>query len=50
MWAERLAPESLPDLVGFEVGRVYQPGSGMMAGDFYDFFRLTPDAGGGRHR
>jgi serine phosphatase RsbU (regulator of sigma subunit) len=42
MWAERLAPESLPDLVGFEVGRVYQPGSGMMAGDFYDFFRLTP--------
>lgn len=42
MWAERLAPESLPDLVGFEVGRVYQAGSGMMAGDFYDFFRLTP--------
>jgi serine phosphatase RsbU (regulator of sigma subunit) len=42
MWAERLAPESLPDLVGFEVGRVYQPGTGMMAGDFYDLFRLTP--------
>lgn len=42
LWAERLAPEQLPDLVGFEVGRVYQPGSGMMAGDFYDFFRLTP--------
>jgi serine phosphatase RsbU (regulator of sigma subunit) len=42
MWAERLAPESLPDLVGFEVGRVYQAGSGVMAGDFYDLFRLSP--------
>jgi phosphoserine phosphatase RsbU/P len=42
MWAERLAPESLPDLVGFEVGRVYQAGQGAMAGDFYDLFRLTP--------
>jgi len=42
LWAQRLAPESLPDLVGFEIGRVYQPGTGVMAGDFYDLFRLTP--------
>jgi serine phosphatase RsbU (regulator of sigma subunit) len=41
-WAERLAPEQLPDLTGFEVGRVYQPGTGMMAGDFYDVFRVAP--------
>jgi phosphoserine phosphatase RsbU/P len=38
-WADRLAPEDLPDFIGFEVGRVYQAGSGMMAGDFYDVFR-----------
>jgi serine phosphatase RsbU (regulator of sigma subunit) len=41
-WAERLAPEDLPDFTGFEVGRVYQAGSGLMAGDFYDVFRITP--------
>ena len=41
-WSERLAPEQLPDLTGFEVGRVYQPGTGMMAGDFYDVFRVAP--------
>ncbi|MEL7207953.1 MAG: PP2C family protein-serine/threonine phosphatase, partial [Actinomycetota bacterium] len=41
-WAERLAPEQLPDLTGFEVGRVYQAGTGMMAGDFYDVFRVAP--------
>ena len=41
-WAERLAPEQLPDLTGFEIGRVYQPGTGMMAGDFYDVFRIAP--------
>ncbi|MCU0269066.1 MAG: serine/threonine-protein phosphatase [Acidimicrobiales bacterium] len=41
-WAERLAPEELPDIPGFEVGRVYQAGSGLMAGDFYDVFRVTP--------
>ena len=35
-------PRTLPDLVGFEIGRVYQAGSGLMAGDFYDLFRLTP--------
>lgn len=42
-WAARLAPEELPDLTGFELGRVYQAGTGMMAGDFYDVFRVGPD-------
>lgn len=42
-WAERLAPEDLPDFPGFEVGRVYQAGSGHMAGDFYDVFRVAPN-------
>ncbi len=41
-WADRLAPEDLPDVSGFEVGRVYQAGTGMMAGDFYDVFRIGP--------
>ena len=41
-WAERLAPEDLPDITGFEVGRVYHPGTGLMAGDFYDVFRVAP--------
>ena len=41
-WAARLAPEDLPDFSGFEVGRVYQAGTGLMAGDFYDVFRLSP--------
>ncbi|HEY4375912.1 MAG TPA: PP2C family protein-serine/threonine phosphatase [Acidimicrobiales bacterium] len=41
-WAERLAPEELPDFTGFEIGRVYQAGTGMMAGDFYDVFRVGP--------
>lgn len=40
-WAGRLAPEELPDFTGFEVGRVYQAGSGLMAGDFFDLFRLS---------
>jgi len=40
-WAARLAPEDLPDISGFEVGRVYQPGTGLMAGDFYDVFRVA---------
>jgi len=39
-WAERLAPDQLPDVAGFELGRVYQPGSGLMAGDFYDVVRV----------
>jgi serine phosphatase RsbU (regulator of sigma subunit) len=42
-WAARLAPEQLPDFAGFEVGQVYQPGSGLMAGDFYDLFRVGPN-------
>lgn len=42
-WAERLAPDDLPDFAGFDVGRVYQPGTGLMAGDFYDVFRVSPD-------
>jgi phosphoserine phosphatase RsbU/P len=37
-WADRLAPEDLPHVEGFELGRVYEPGTGMMAGDFYDVF------------
>ncbi len=41
-WAERLAPDDLPDVEGFEIGRVYQPGTGLMAGDFYDVFRIGP--------
>jgi len=40
-WAARLAPEHLPDLNGFEIGRVYQAGSGLMAGDFFDVFRIS---------
>jgi serine phosphatase RsbU (regulator of sigma subunit) len=35
-WAARLAPEILPTIEGFDVGRVYEPGTGAMAGDFYD--------------
>ncbi|MBK5221514.1 MAG: serine/threonine-protein phosphatase [Acidimicrobiia bacterium] len=41
-WAARLAPDDLPDITGFEVGRVYQAGTGLMAGDFYDLFRVAP--------
>jgi phosphoserine phosphatase RsbU/P len=41
-WADRLAPEDLPEVAGFEVGRVYQAGDGLMAGDFFDVFRLSP--------
>jgi serine phosphatase RsbU (regulator of sigma subunit) len=41
-WAARLAPEDLPDFAGFEFGRVYQAGMGVMAGDFYDVFRIAP--------
>jgi sigma-B regulation protein RsbU (phosphoserine phosphatase) len=42
-WADRLAPEDLPHIEGFEMGRVYEPGSGMMAGDFYDVFTMPGD-------
>ncbi|MGC8627063.1 MAG: PP2C family protein-serine/threonine phosphatase [Acidimicrobiales bacterium] len=41
-WAARLAPEALPTYEGFEIGRVYEPGTGMMAGDFYDVFTTGP--------
>ena len=37
-WAARLAPADLPAFEGFEVGRVYEAGSGLMAGDFYDVY------------
>ena len=40
-WAARLAPDELPEFSGFELGRVYQAGSGHMAGDFYDVFRVS---------
>ena len=43
-WAERLAPEDLPVIEGFELGTVYEPGTGLMAGDFYDVY----PTGGGR--
>ncbi len=39
-WAARLAPEVLPTLPGFEIGRVYKAGSGVMAGDFFDVYDL----------
>ncbi|MHB8467689.1 MAG: PP2C family protein-serine/threonine phosphatase, partial [Acidimicrobiales bacterium] len=42
LWAARLAPPSLPPIEGFEVGRVYEPGSGAMAGDFYDIYQTAP--------
>jgi sigma-B regulation protein RsbU (phosphoserine phosphatase) len=41
-WAARLAPADLPEIEGFQVGRVYEPGTGAMAGDFYDFFETGP--------
>jgi len=41
-WAARLAPEQLPAFAGFEVGRVYQAGTGLMAGDFFDVFEASP--------
>lgn len=39
-WAARLAPEQLPHFSGFEIGRVYEAGSGLMSGDFFDVCRL----------
>lgn len=41
-WSGRLAPEEMPDFTGFEIGRVYQAGSGLMAGDFFDVVRVAP--------
>lgn len=40
-WAARLAPAELPPIEGFEVGRVYEPGTGAMAGDFYDLYQTS---------
>ncbi|HWC10609.1 MAG TPA: PP2C family protein-serine/threonine phosphatase [Acidimicrobiales bacterium] len=40
-WAARLAPQDLPAFEGFEVGRVYEAGTGLMAGDFYDLFPVA---------
>lgn len=42
-WAARLAPGELPVIDGFEVGQVYQAGTGAMAGDFYDIVRTGPN-------
>jgi serine phosphatase RsbU (regulator of sigma subunit) len=39
-WAARLAPDDLGEIAGFEVGTLYRAGTGMMAGDFYDVFRI----------
>ncbi len=41
-WAARLAPEKLPEITGFELGQVYEAGSGLMAGDFYDVYNVGP--------
>ena len=42
-WAERLAPTDLPDIAGFEIGKAYKAGTGLLAGDFYDVFRMAPN-------
>ena len=41
-WAGRLAPEDEQSFEGFAVGQVYLAGSGLMAGDFFDVFRVSP--------
>lgn len=41
-WSARLAPDELPTFEGFEIGSVYEPGSGSMAGDFYDLYPIGP--------
>jgi serine phosphatase RsbU (regulator of sigma subunit) len=41
-WAARLAPEIVPEFPGFEVGTLYEAGTGAMAGDFFDVFRTSP--------
>ncbi len=40
-WSARLAPDELPAIEGFEIAHVYEPGSGALAGDFYDIFPST---------
>jgi sigma-B regulation protein RsbU (phosphoserine phosphatase) len=41
-WAERLAPDSLPVVPGFDIGQMYVPGTGMLAGDFFDVYQVAP--------
>jgi serine phosphatase RsbU (regulator of sigma subunit) len=41
-WSARLAPDDLPDIQGFEIAHLYEPGMGAMAGDFYDLFPNGP--------
>ena len=41
-WAARLAPAELPPIEGFEIGQVYEAGTGLMAGDFYDLYPTSP--------
>ena len=41
-WARRLAPADLAGIEGFAIGQVYQAGSGLMAGDFFDVFEVEP--------
>ena len=41
-WSARLAPDDLPEMAGFEIAHVYEPGTGAMAGDFYDLFPSGP--------
>ena len=40
-WSARLAPGQIPDFTGFEIGRVYEAGTGLMSGDFFDVHRLS---------
>lgn len=42
-WANRLAPEELPSIEGFEIGQIYESGEGVMAGDFYDLYSISKD-------
>lgn len=41
-WAARLAPEDVPEFPGFEIGTLYEAGTGAMAGDFFDVFHTSP--------
>ena len=43
-------PTTCPQIDGFELGRVYQAGSGLMAGDFYDVIRDLEDPHRRGHR
>jgi sigma-B regulation protein RsbU (phosphoserine phosphatase) len=41
-WAARLAPDAFPTYEGFDIAWVYEAGTGVMAGDFYDVFPTGP--------